>query len=160
MQTDWNGSVETSACQTICLLTAMRDTERVEGRGVAESCYRGGGEGGLRVCSLVRTSAEIELEYDPCVTPSWSYRSHTGRSNMSMHLRISVLLVSSPVLFHDVLERPQKVFLKPEVGQLALLQKLHGQLPERVHGKNGHVFVGITANLHGVENTFQEGHTV
>lgn len=49
---------------------------------------------------------------------------------MSAHSRISVLLVSSPVLFHDVLERPQKVFLKPEVGQLALLQKLHGQLPE------------------------------
>lgn len=138
----------------------MRDTESRREGSSRESCYRGGagGEGGLRVCSLVRTGAEIE--HEPCVTPSRPYRSHTGRSNMSTHSRTSVLLVSSPVLFHDVLERPQKVFLKPEVGQLALLQKLHGQLPERVHCKNGHIFVGITADLHRVENTFQEVHAV
>lgn len=52
------------------------EIQRVEGRGVAESCFRGGGgEGGLRVYSLVRTSAEIE--HEPCVTPSRPYRSHT-----------------------------------------------------------------------------------
>lgn len=56
---------------------------------------------------------------------------------------------NSPVLFHDVLKRPQKVLLEPEVGQLALLQKLHGQLPKRVHGEDGHVLVGAAADLHG-----------
>lgn len=70
-----------------------------------------------------------------------------GRSDLSIHAQINVPLVCRPVLFHDVLERPQKVFLESEVGQLPLLQKLHGQLPERVHGENRHIFVGITANL-------------
>lgn len=69
--------------------------------------------------------------------------------------QINVPLVSLPVLFHDVLKRPQKVFLESEVGQLPLLQKLHGQLPERVHCENGHIFIGITANLRRDENIFQ-----
>lgn len=48
-----------------------------------------------------------------------------------------------------MLKRPQKVFLESEVGQLALLQKFHGQLPERVHSENRHIFICITSNLHG-----------
>lgn len=47
-----------------------------------------------------------------------------------------------------MLKRPQKVFLESKVGQLPLFQKLHGQLPERVHGKYRHIFVGVAANLH------------
>lgn len=57
-----------------------------------------------------------------------------------------------PVLFHDVLKRSQKVFLEPEVGQLPFLQKLHGQLPQRVHCENCHIFIGITANLHRLKH--------
>lgn len=47
-----------------------------------------------------------------------------------------------------MLERPQKIFLESKVGKLPLFQELHGQLPERIHGKYRHIFVGVTANLH------------
>jgi len=52
-----------------------------------------------------------------------------------------------PVLLHDVFEGSQEVLLEPEVGQLALLQELHGQLPQRVHGKDGDVLIGVAAHL-------------
>lgn len=44
-------------------------------------------------------------------------------------------------------KRPQKILLEPKVGQLSLFQELHGQLPERVHGKYCYIFIGVTANL-------------
>lgn len=68
---------------------------------------------------------------------------------MSAHSQINVPLVSLPVLFHDMLKRPQKVFLESEVGELALLQEFHGQLPERVHSENRHIFICVTSNLRG-----------
>ncbi len=37
---------------------------------------------------------------------------------------------SSPVLLHDVLKRPEEVFLEAEVGELSFLQELHGKLPQ------------------------------
>lgn len=46
-------------------------------------------------------------------------------------------------------KRPQKILLEPKVGQLSLFQELHGQLPERVHGKYCYIFIGVTANLSG-----------
>ena len=114
-----------------------RDGEKDE----AESCYRGWGEEG---------SASLQ----PCEKQPRNSNYHsTGlvfalwRSNTSSHSQINVRLVSLPVLFHDVLKRPQKVFLESEVGEFPLLQKLHGQLPERVHCKDRHIFIGITANL-------------
>lgn len=61
-----------------------------------------------------------------------------------------------PVLFHDVLKRPQEILLKSEVGQFSLLQKLHGQLPERIHGEDSDVLVGITAHLRGKRGTTRE----
>lgn len=36
----------------------------------------------------------------------------------------------APVLLNNVLKRPQEIFLEAEVGQLAFLQELHGQLPQ------------------------------
>lgn len=45
-------------------------------------------------------------------------------------------------------KRPQKILLESKVGQLPLFQELHGQLPERVHGKYCYIFIGVTANLH------------
>ena len=56
-------------------------------------------------------------------------------------------LAHAPVLFHDVLERSQEVFLEAEVGELALLNELHGQLSERVDRKEGNVFVRIATHL-------------
>ncbi len=34
-----------------------------------------------------------------------------------------------------------------EVGKFALLQKLHGELPERVDGEEGDVLIRVAANL-------------
>lgn len=38
-----------------------------------------------------------------------------------------------PIFLHDVLKRPEEVFLKSEVGKLALLNKLGSQLSQRIH---------------------------
>lgn len=43
--------------------------------------------------------------------------------------------VELPVLFHNMLERPEEVFLEPEVGEFALLDEFSGQLSQRVHGE-------------------------
>ena len=56
-------------------------------------------------------------------------------------------LAHAPVLFHDVLERSQEVFLEAEVGELALLDELHRQLSQRVDGEERGVLVRVTANL-------------
>ena len=56
-------------------------------------------------------------------------------------------LLHAPVLFHDVLERSQEVFLEAEVGELALLDELHRQLSQRVDGEERDVLVRVTANL-------------
>lgn len=34
-----------------------------------------------------------------------------------------------------MLERPEEVFLEPEVGEFALLDEFSGQLSQRVHGE-------------------------
>lgn len=52
-----------------------------------------------------------------------------------------------PVLFHYVLKRPEEILLESEIGQLALLQKFHGQLPQRIHSENSNILIGITADL-------------
>lgn len=52
-----------------------------------------------------------------------------------------------PVLFNNVLERPEEVFLEAEVGQLSFLQELHGELPQGIHSKDRHIFIGIAAHL-------------
>lgn len=54
---------------------------------------------------------------------------------------------SLPVLLHDVFKWPEEVLLEAEVSQLSFLQELHGQLPQRVHRKDGHVLVGVAAHL-------------
>jgi len=54
---------------------------------------------------------------------------------------------TSPVLLHDVLKGPEEVLLEAEVGQLSFLQELHGELPQRVHGEDGDVLVGVAAHL-------------
>ena len=41
------------------------------------------------------------------------------------------------VVLHDVLEGAEEVLLEVEVGELALLDELGGQLTQRVHGKEG-----------------------
>lgn len=105
----------------------------------------------MRDCSHVRNSPEIVTTHSHSTGLVFAPPSNTdlhGGSHISTHSQINVPLVFLPVLFHDVLKRPQKVLLESEVGQLPLLQKLHGQLPERVHCKNCHIFIGITANLH------------
>ena len=56
-------------------------------------------------------------------------------------------LAHAPVLFHDVLERSQEVFLEAEVGELSLLDELHRQLSQRVDGEEGDVLVRVTTNL-------------
>lgn len=58
-----------------------------------------------------------------------------------------ILQYSLPVLLHDVLKRPEKVFLEAEVGQLSFLQELHGELPQWVHSKDGYILIGVTAHL-------------
>lgn len=157
MQTDWNGSVEMFPCQTICLLIAIRSRDRVatqrarereNNRRTATEVER---KRRVRVSSHVRNSPEIVSTQSHSV---YTADLH-GRSDLSTHSQINVPLVSWPVLFHDVLKRPQKVFLESEVGQLPLLQKLHGQLPERVHSENCHIFVGITANLCRYKNMIE-----
>ena len=139
---------------TVRLLTAIRRTERVETEeerewitDEAESCYGGWGGGGgsvsLQPCEKQpRNSYYSKPQWWPCVSTIRRYR-FTWTEQQTL-----------PVLFHDVLKRPQEVFLESEVGQLPLLQKLHGQLPERVHRENGHVFIGTTANLHGDKTYF------
>ncbi len=51
-----------------------------------------------------------------------------------------------PVLLHDGFKGPQEILLKAEIGQLALLQKLHGQLTQGIDGKEGNLLVRVTAN--------------
>lgn len=43
---------------------------------------------------------------------------------------LAILFNISPILLHDVLKRPEEVLLEAEVGQLAFLQELHGELPQ------------------------------
>ena len=62
------------------------------------------------------------------------------------HLKIGTkldLLVS----LHDVLKWSQEFLLEFEVWQLALLQKFHRQLTQRVDGKECYILIGITSNL-------------
>lgn len=58
-----------------------------------------------------------------------------------------ILQYSLPVLLHDVLKRPEEVLLEAEVGQLSFLQELHGELPQRVHSKDGYILIRVTAHL-------------
>ena len=46
-----------------------------------------------------------------------------------------------------MLERAEELLLEPEVGELALLDELHGQLVEGVHGKHGNLLVLEAAHL-------------
>lgn len=55
---------------------------------------------------------------------------------------------SVPVLLHDVLKRPEEVFLEAEIGKFSFLQELHGELSQRVNSENGYVLIGVTAHLH------------
>lgn len=108
------------------------------------------GERDLVQC--VRSSPEIPTAHSNnadlvIVSPRTAFTSKPLTQAVSHSLTQTYMESFLPVLFHDVLKRPQKVFLEPEVGQLPFLQKLHGQLPEGVHGENRHVFVGITADL-------------
>lgn len=57
-----------------------------------------------------------------------------------------------PVLLHDVLKGPQEVFLEAEISQLSFLKELHGKLPQRVHGENGHILIRVTAHLMGCKS--------
>ena len=52
-----------------------------------------------------------------------------------------------PVSFHDMFKRPEKVFLESEVGKLSLLYKLHGELPQWIHRKEGYVLKWAASNL-------------
>lgn len=51
-----------------------------------------------------------------------------------------------PVFLHNVLEWPEKVFLEPEIGKLALLNELGGQLPQGVHREERDVLPGAASN--------------
>lgn len=53
----------------------------------------------------------------------------------------------SPVPLHDVLKRTQEILLESEVGELSFLDKLHGELTQRIHSKEGDVFVRVAAHL-------------
>ena len=55
--------------------------------------------------------------------------------------------VGRAVALHDVLERPQKLLLEAKVGELALLDELHGQLAQRVHREEHHVLVAARPHL-------------
>ena len=44
-------------------------------------------------------------------------------------------------------ERSEEVLLEAEVGELALLNELHGQLSERVDREEGDVFVRVATHL-------------
>lgn len=46
-----------------------------------------------------------------------------------------------------MLKRPEEVFLEAEIGQLSFLQELHGELPQRVHSKDGYILIGVTTHL-------------
>ena len=46
-----------------------------------------------------------------------------------------------------MLEGLEELFLEAKVSELALLEKLHGELAQRVDGEEGHLLVGIAAGL-------------
>lgn len=42
-------------------------------------------------------------------------------------------MTNLPVFLHNMLERPEKVFLEPKIGKFSLFDELRGQLPQRIH---------------------------
>ena len=57
-------------------------------------------------------------------------------------------------------ERSEEVLLEAEVGELALLDELHGQLTERVDRKEGDVFVRIATHLKYVNTSYVTSATI
>ena len=54
-----------------------------------------------------------------------------------------------PVALHNVFKGSKEVFLEAKVGELSLLDKLHGQLAKGIDSKEGDVL--ITSGAHLVE---------
>lgn len=52
-----------------------------------------------------------------------------------------------PVLLHYMFKRPEEIFLKTEVCKFSFFKELHGKLPQGIHSKDGHILIGITADL-------------
>ena len=102
---------------------------------------KGSLDGRLRVLS--RSQREDSKDPAPARLDVPRARQHNLPQTRHHH----VAHVAVPARAHDLFKRPEQLTLKVVVGKLLLLQRLHVELPDRVHGNGSHRKLGEQPDL-------------